>query len=146
MVSFPFLTTGWLLGQFLRGEWSHSLHPLNLRWIRSPTGIFSLNDLSLIRSQVDKSGTLVDLGCGNGRDAVFFAKNGAFFEILLYLTPDVKLVYAIDLSQASIDHLNETTNQIDHITFIQGDFSELKSKKELNINNLDAVPFLWVLN
>eukprot|EP01128_Nolandella_sp_AFSM9_P000054 TRINITY_DN10087_c0_g1_i1.p1 TRINITY_DN10087_c0_g1~~TRINITY_DN10087_c0_g1_i1.p1 ORF type:complete len:226 (+),score=81.36 TRINITY_DN10087_c0_g1_i1:70-747(+) len=80
-----------------------------------------------VLQKVNKEGTLVDLGCGNGRDSVFFAKHG------------INLVYAIDLSQSSIDKLNKTTADIDHIQFIQGDFSELKSKSELNITDLDAV-------
>lgn len=52
---------------------------------------------------------LLELGCGNGRDAVFFAKNKID-------------VVAIDQSEAAINVLKNYENLYDNITFIKDDF------------------------
>ena len=60
-----------------------------------------------VSTLVEPGKTLVDLGCGNGRDALFFAGQGLD-------------VLAIDLSRAAIDQLNQ--NSVDHARFLCGDF------------------------
>lgn len=60
-----------------------------------------------VSTLVEPGKTLVDLGCGNGRDALFFAGQGLD-------------VLAIDLSRAAIDQLNQ--NPVDHARFLCGDF------------------------
>ena len=60
-----------------------------------------------VSTLVEPGKTLVDLGCGNGRDALFFAGQGLD-------------VLAIDLSRAAIDQLNQTP--VDHARFLCGDF------------------------
>jgi len=56
---------------------------------------------------------ILELGSGNGRDAVFFAKNG--FE-----------VYAIDQSNSACSNTKRwaKSNSIDHIHFIESDFTK----------------------
>ena len=60
-----------------------------------------------VSTLVEPGKALVDLGCGNGRDALFFAGQGLD-------------VLAIDLSRAAIDQLNQTP--VDHARFLCGDF------------------------
>ena len=60
-----------------------------------------------VSTLVEPGRALVDLGCGNGRDALFFAGQGLD-------------VLAIDLSRAAIDLLNQ--NPVDHARFLCGDF------------------------
>jgi len=71
--------------------------------------------------------SLVELGCGNGRDALWFAARG------------VQRVVALDLSHASIARLQAAIDQshshsdsgasnaglADHVTFVEADFSNL---------------------
>ena len=60
-----------------------------------------------VSTLVEPGKTLVDLGCGNGRDALFFAGQGLD-------------VLAIDLSRAAVNQLNQ--NPVDHARFLCGDF------------------------
>lgn len=60
-----------------------------------------------VATLVEPNGELVELGCGNGRDAVYFAGLG------LHVT-------ALDLSQAAIDDLN--ARHLPNAEFICGDF------------------------
>lgn len=60
-----------------------------------------------VATLVEPGRTLVDLGCGNGRDALFFAARGL-------------RVVAIDLSRAAIDQLNR--QPVENATFVCGDF------------------------
>lgn len=60
-----------------------------------------------VSTLVEPGKTLVDLGCGNGRDALFFAGQGLD-------------VLAIDLSRAAINQLNQ--NPVEHARFLCGDF------------------------
>lgn len=58
-------------------------------------------------------GKLIELGCGNGRDATFFASNG--FN-----------VHAVDLSENIIINLQNKFSNFPNIKFIHGDFTKLK--------------------
>ena len=60
-----------------------------------------------VATLVEPGKTLVDLGCGNGRDALFFAQQGL-------------QVVAIDLSRSAIDQLNQTP--VKNARFLCGDF------------------------
>lgn len=60
-----------------------------------------------VSTLVEPGKTLVDLGCGNGRDALFFAGQGL-------------QVLAIDLSGSAIDQLNQMP--VENARFLCGDF------------------------
>lgn len=60
-----------------------------------------------VSTLIEGGKTIVDLGCGNGRDSLFFAQNGL-------------RVVGIDLSKAAIDQL--TQYDAKNITFLCGDF------------------------
>ncbi len=65
--------------------------------------------------------TLAELGCGNGRDSIFFAEQGV-------------IVTAIDQCQEEMDSLSKATEDLENITFACADFTKLAP-----IGNLDAV-------
>lgn len=45
-----------------------------------------------IMEQIEKGKKLVDMGCGNGRDSIYFMKNGM-------------VVYAVDVSDVAVEHI-----------------------------------------
>lgn len=61
---------------------------------------------------VHKGHLLMELGCGNGRDAHFFAQNGVN-------------VMAVDQCAAEIDELVKTNGQYHNLRYQAGDFTEL---------------------
>lgn len=65
---------------------------------------------------LDKNKTLLELGCGNARDAVFFQKQGID-------------VTAIDQVNTEIDHLNNSY-ATDNLRFICDDFTNIKTVDE----------------
>lgn len=67
-----------------------------------------------VSTLVEPGKTLVDLGCGNGRDALFFAGQGL-------------QVVAIDLSHAAIDQLNR--QPVKNACFLCGDFIASEAHK-----------------
>lgn len=62
--------------------------------------------------------TLIEMGCGNGRDSVFFAKNG------------VKVI-AVDQAENEIKFLNDKFKK-DNIEFLCQDFTNLNLKKNFD--------------
>ncbi len=70
---------------------------------------------------IDTSHTLVELGCGNGRDSFYFARN------------DIKTI-ALDLSAKAIE-LNSSSCH-DNITFQVADFTALENGQFENIGNV----------
>lgn len=67
---------------------------------------------------VKKNDLLIELGCGNGRDAFYFAQSG------------VNTV-AVDQCQNEIDHLN-SINRFNNLSFECGDFTSLTDEKLYN--------------
>lgn len=63
---------------------------------------------------IPKDSTLIELGCGNGRDAFFFGKHGI-------------QVVAYDLSNNVIEKLHRQ-NPYPHVSFKEGDFTSLDSQ------------------
>jgi SAM-dependent methyltransferase len=61
---------------------------------------------------VSKDEPLFELGCGNGRDAIFFAQNGIH-------------VVGCDLSQTSIRQLQKKSQEAQHLNFLCEDFTAL---------------------
>jgi len=71
------------------------------------------------RKQQIKDGVLLELGCGNGRDTLYFHKERPNLEIL-----------AIDECEAEIDFLNKYTNNKLH--FMADDFTNLNFRKNID--------------
>ena len=77
----------------------------------SPFAIFTLPFL-------EKGMSMYELGCGNGRDSVFFAKNG--LEVI-----------AFDQCVSEITHLNKSCKDLS-VAFESGDFTALGKRKEVD--------------
>lgn len=67
---------------------------------------------------LNEGGTMYELGCGNGRDSIFFSKNGIKVE-------------AFDQCENEIKYLNEKFNS-DEMTFSSGDFTDLGKLKSVD--------------
>ena len=67
---------------------------------------------------IKKNTTLLELGCGNGRDSYFFAKNNLS-------------VYASDISKTAIENLKKSDPGIamENLKFINGDFTNFEEEK-----------------
>lgn len=75
----------------------------------------------LVLGSLEKSKTLVEFGCGNGRDSFFFARNGIN-------------ITALDLSKEAIAH-NSSFNH-DNVTFKVADFTKLPKGSFENIGGV----------
>lgn len=64
--------------------------------------------------------TLIELGCGNGRDAIYFANKNIN-------------VLAIDQCEYEVDLLKNSYKQLDNLVFKSGDFSKLKNDNQFDI-------------
>ena len=64
-----------------------------------------------LENYMESEGNLIELGCGNGRDSIFFAENNI-------------TVYAIDQVKKEIDLLSDEY-AMNGLTFLQGDFTQL---------------------
>ena len=71
---------------------------------------------------LDDNKTLVELGCGNGRDSIYFA--------------DKLNVIAIDQVQCEMEYLNRA-HKTETVTFIADDFTDLKNVEGANKKELD---------
>ena len=68
----------------------------------------------------DEKSSLIELGCGNGRDSIYFGKKGLN-------------VVAIDQSEKSIDFLQNKFSEVKNLEFKSGDFTDLKNEKIYDI-------------
>lgn len=68
----------------------------------------------------DKNITLIELGCGNGRDSIYFSNNG--FNVV-----------AIDQVEEEIDFLQKKYLDITNLDFISGDFTSLDEDRKYNV-------------
>ena len=85
-----------------------------------PTGASTFAEFIL--PKLDENKRLIELGCGNGRDSIFFSNN------------NIKVV-AVDQIDDEIDFLNENYRN-DNIDFVCDDFTNLaESANDLVINN-----------
>ena len=66
---------------------------------------------ALVATSIEPNSTVVELGCGNGRDSHFFSE--ANFNVV-----------GIDLSQGAIDACNKSSNPNRNIQFLCGDISD----------------------
>lgn len=76
-----------------------------------------------ILPKLEEGNCLIELGCGNGRDSIFFAKNNLN-------------VIAIDQVQEEIDYLNENHLE-ENIVFVCDDFTNLENTENDIINTSD---------
>ena len=74
-----------------------------------------------VLDRLEEGKTLIELGCGNGRDSLFFSKNGLN-------------VVAVDQVDSEIKFLNENYAS-ENITFVAGDFTNLATSEEDLIKN-----------
>ncbi len=79
----------------------------NTYYAKKPDNLFPSLFAKSIIEKLEKKGTLLELGCGNGRDSIFFIENGL-------------QVTAIDASEEAICKLNEMYS--DRAEFVCGDF------------------------
>ena len=68
---------------------------------------------AFVYGQIPRGAALLELGCGDGRDALFFAKNGCN-------------VCAIDQASSEIAYLNAHYAQDANLRFVAGDFTALE--------------------
>ncbi|WP_407376092.1 class I SAM-dependent methyltransferase [Methanobrevibacter sp.] len=87
----------------------------------NPTGASSFAEF--VADKLDENKNLIELGCGNGRDSIFFSKNNIN-------------VVAVDQVQTEIDYLNENYKN-DNITFVCDDFTNLKETSSELIKGTD---------
>lgn len=71
-----------------------------------------------IMSKLSPGKHLLELGCGNGRDSLFFIKNGI-------------RVTALDASDIAVDYLNSITKENDNALFVCDDFVKCQSLYQL---------------
>ncbi|MBE6498970.1 MAG: class I SAM-dependent methyltransferase [Methanobrevibacter thaueri] len=84
-----------------------------------PTGASTFAEFVVDRLEAGKN--LIELGCGNGRDSLFFSENNVN-------------VVAVDQVCSEMEYLNEHYAN-DNITFVCGDFTNLAESSEDIINN-----------
>lgn len=81
--------------------------------VEKDPSLFAINTLDELKMREGGIGRILELGCGNGRDSLFFAANG------LHVT-------GVDASEQAINQLNADC-QGKNVHFICGDF--VKSEK-----------------
>lgn len=86
-----------------------------------PTNASTFAKFILPKLELNKN--LIELGCGNGRDSVYFAQNNLN-------------VIAVDQVQEEVDYLNENYKN-ENITFICDDFTDLANTSNSIINETD---------
>jgi SAM-dependent methyltransferase len=78
---------------------------------------------TLTATEVEKETPIVEFGCGNGRDSIFFARHGYN-------------ITAMDLSSEVIKYNTEKTVNISNINFLQGNVANYDDvKNTINIAN-----------
>lgn len=86
-----------------------------------PTGASTF--AKFILNKLEKNKTLIELGCGNGRDSIYFSQNNLN-------------VVAIDQVQCEVDFLNKNY-KTNNINFICDDFTNLKNTKNDIVNEVN---------
>ena len=76
-----------------------------------------------ILPKLDENKNLIELGCGNGRDSIYFSQNNIN-------------VIAVDQVQEEINYLNEN-HYSENITFVCDDFTDLGNTKKDLIKSTD---------
>jgi len=71
-----------------------------------------------ILSYIENKGTLIELGCGNGRDSIFFAKK-----------LNINIV-AIDQCEEEIEYLNNVYGS-PNLSFVESDFTNYRTKSKV---------------
>jgi tellurite methyltransferase len=74
----------------------------------------------VIEKIISKHSSLIDLGCGNGRDSIYFANNGLN-------------VLGVDQCNEEIQFLNQLHAHVENLNFLLSDFCELDNNKQFDI-------------
>jgi tellurite methyltransferase len=69
---------------------------------------------------LNEKSSLIDLGCGNGRDSIYFMKNSC-------------KVLGIDQSNSAIEYIKNKTEGFSDSQFIKGDFTKLEDIGTFNV-------------
>lgn len=72
----------------------------------------------ILNNYIESGKSLIEMGCGNGRDSIYFSKNG------------VKVI-GVDQAENEINFLNSEFKN-DNIEFLCGDFTKLNLKKSFD--------------
>lgn len=80
----------------------------------------SLFSKFVFKHYVKKGDSLLELGCGNGRDAIFFAKNRL-------------KTFAVDQCEHEIESLSIKYKYFENLTFQSADFTNLKENNKYDI-------------
>ena len=92
--------------------WNKFYNKNSLPFEKSDFAYFILNNY------IEKGKSLIEMGCGNGRDSIYFSKNG------------VKVI-GVDQAENEINFLNSEFKN-DNIEFLCGDFTKLNLKKNFD--------------
>lgn len=92
--------------------WNEFYNKNSLPFEKSDFAEFVLNNY------IEKGKSLIEMGCGNGRDSIYFSKNG------------VKVI-GVDQAENEINFLNSKFKN-DNIEFLCGDFTNLNSKNSFD--------------
>ncbi len=77
----------------------------------------SLFAKTILSTTINPGYSIIELGCGNGRDAIFFANEG------------LKVV-AVDQCESEIEFLNTRYKQLENLSFLAADFTTLSNFEE----------------
>ncbi|WP_294364812.1 class I SAM-dependent methyltransferase [uncultured Clostridium sp.] len=92
--------------------WNKFYNKNSLPFEKSDFAYFILNNY------IEKGKSLIEMGCGNGRDSIYFSKNG------------VKVI-GVDQAENEINFLNSEFKN-DNIEFLCGDFTKLNLKNSFD--------------
>ncbi len=94
--------------------WNGYYSECNLPSIPSQFAVFVLNENP-------NASVIVDIGCGTGRDSLFFSRQGLF-------------CVGVDGSESAVEHCSLTagSNAISNVEFLRGDLSDARLAKDIN--------------
>ena len=92
-------------------------------YVENPEPTSPSSFAAFVLSKLDKDKNLIELGCGNGRDSIYFAKNNLN-------------VISVDQVQEEINYLNQNYKE-DNLLFITEDFTNLSNTNSEDIISTD---------
>ncbi len=102
----------------------HELRITNYEYWKSFYENFSEEKPSLfaifVLNHFKEKSKILELGCGNGRDAMYFIENG-------------HKVLGIDQSKSAIEYINKKLDNFSDSKFIEGDFTNLNYKETFDV-------------
>lgn len=120
-LTFKFFNSKW----FRVPDWAEATEKIYRKWYLKRYGFDSEEDLKTFLK--DKK-SILDAGCGLGRDSKFFAE----------LNPEAKIV-SVDQSQYAIEVARKTLSEFPNCKVIQGDITELDLDEKFDFISCDQV-------